>query len=100
DAVSLPLAATDAHGLTLTYSASGLPAGLSLNSASGLISGTISTTADSGSPDTATVTPSDAPSSASRTFAWAVAHLSLASPGDQTSREGAAVVLQVSGKDA
>ena len=40
-AASLQIHATDsASGQTLTYSASGLPAGLSINSSSGLISGT------------------------------------------------------------
>jgi O-glycosyl hydrolase len=40
-AVSLPIKASDAaSGQTLTYSASGLPAGLSINSATGVISGT------------------------------------------------------------
>ncbi len=40
-AVSVPVHATDsASGQTLTYSASGLPAGLSINASSGVISGT------------------------------------------------------------
>ena len=43
-AVSLQVHATDsASGQTLTYSAAGLPAGLSINSATGLISGTPTT---------------------------------------------------------
>ena len=43
-AVSLQIQATDsASGQTLTYSATGLPAGLSINSSSGLISGTPTT---------------------------------------------------------
>ena len=43
-AVSLQIHATDsATGQTLTYSATGLPAGLSINSATGLISGTPTT---------------------------------------------------------
>ncbi len=43
-AVSLQIHATDsATGQTLTYSATGLPAGLSINSSSGLISGTPTT---------------------------------------------------------
>ena len=42
--VSLQVSATDsAAGSTLSYSASGLPAGLSINSSTGLISGTPST---------------------------------------------------------
>ncbi len=43
-AASLQIHATDsASGQTLTYSATGLPAGLSINSSTGLISGTPTT---------------------------------------------------------
>jgi hypothetical protein len=56
-AASLQISATDsASGQTLTYGASGLPAGLSINAGTGLISGT-PTTASSGS-ITATATDS------------------------------------------
>ena len=42
DSVSLPLTASDRHrGVTLTYSASGLPGGISINASTGMISGTI-----------------------------------------------------------
>ncbi len=41
--VSLQIAATDSIGAPLTYSASGLPPGLSINPATGLISGSITT---------------------------------------------------------
>ncbi|MFJ4594554.1 MULTISPECIES: Ig domain-containing protein [unclassified Kitasatospora] len=68
-AVSLQIAATDsASGQTLTYTASGLPAGLSI-SASGLISGT-PTTAGTAS---VTVTAKDATgASGSAAFGWTV----------------------------
>ena len=68
-AVSLQIQATDsASGQTLTYSATGLPAGLSISS-SGLISGT-PTTAGTGS---TTVAASDTTgSSGSATFSWTV----------------------------
>ncbi|MCA9925433.1 MAG: putative Ig domain-containing protein, partial [Anaerolineales bacterium] len=41
DTVSLTIAATDADGDTLTYSATGLPSGLSINTNTGEISGTL-----------------------------------------------------------
>jgi kumamolisin len=69
-AVSLQITATDsASGQTLTYSATGLPAGLSISSSSGLISGT-PTTATSYS---VTVTAKDTTSaSGSASFTWTV----------------------------
>ncbi|MBR7825722.1 putative Ig domain-containing protein [Actinospica sp. MGRD01-02] len=70
-AASLQMSATDsASGQTFTWSASGLPAGLSINSSSGLISGT-PTTAGTG---TATVTATDTTGAAgSTTVSWTVA---------------------------
>jgi hypothetical protein len=69
-AASLQMSATDsASGQTFTWSASGLPAGLSISSSSGLISGT-PTTASSGS---ATVTATDTTgASGSTTVSWTV----------------------------
>jgi hypothetical protein len=70
-AASLQMSATDsASGQTFTWSASGLPAGLSINASSGLISGT-PTTAATG---TATVTATDTTgASGSTTVSWSVA---------------------------
>src|SRR5206468_716833 len=66
----------------------------------GLISGTISTTADSGSPYTATVTASHGNYSNSQTFTWTVSHLAVTNPGDQTSADGAVISLPISASDA
>jgi hypothetical protein len=69
-AVSLQIHATDsASGQTLTYSATGLPAGLSINSSSGLISGTPTTAATS----SVTVTAKDTTgASGSASFTWTI----------------------------
>jgi hypothetical protein len=69
-AKSLQITATDsASGQTLTYSATGLPAGLSINAGTGLISGT-PTTAQSTS---STVTARDTTgATGSATFSWTV----------------------------
>jgi F5/8 type C domain/Putative Ig domain len=69
-AASLQIAASDSgSGQTLTYSATGLPAGLSINSSTGLISGT-PTGASTGS---ATVTVKDTTgASGSATLSWTV----------------------------
>lgn len=69
-AVSLQITATDsAAGQTLTYSATGLPAGLSINSATGLISGTPTTAGTSSVTVTATDTTS---ASGSASFTWTI----------------------------
>jgi len=69
-AASLQVHASDsASGQTLTYSSTGLPAGLSINSASGLISGTPTTAGTS----SVTVTAKDATgASGSASFTWTV----------------------------
>jgi len=89
-AVSLQIKATDsASSQTLTYSATGLPAGLSISSTTGLISGT-PTTVSSGS---VTVTAKDTTSaSGSATFTWSIGAASsgctaqqlLGNPGFET----------------
>jgi hypothetical protein len=68
-AASLQISASDsASGQTLTYTATGLPAGLSINSATGLITGTPTTAGTSTA--TATVTATDTTGAA--TFTWTV----------------------------
>ena len=69
-AVSLQIHATDsASGQTLTYSATGLPTGLSINSSSGLISGTPSAAGTS----SVTVTAKDTTNaSGSASFTWTI----------------------------
>jgi endo-1,4-beta-xylanase len=69
-AASVQVHATDSGGAALTYSASGLPAGLSINSSTGLISGTPTTAGTS----SVTVTARDSTgASGSATFSWAIA---------------------------
>ncbi|MFD9124326.1 putative Ig domain-containing protein [Kitasatospora sp. NPDC059571] len=67
-AASLQISASDsASGQTLTYSATGLPAGLSINSATGLISGTPTTAGTS----SVTVTAKDTTNATGSTsFSW------------------------------
>ncbi|MFG2435332.1 putative Ig domain-containing protein [Streptomyces sp. NPDC048508] len=67
--VSLQIAATDSAGAALTYSATGLPTGLSISSSSGLVSGTASTAGTYA----VTVTAKDGTgASGSASFAWTV----------------------------
>jgi hypothetical protein len=68
--ISLPIAAADADGDPYTFSATGLPAGLTIDAATGVISGLISG-APSGT-HSVTVTVSDGLASTSESFFWTV----------------------------
>ena len=87
-AASLQITATDsASGQTLTYSAAGLPAGLSINTSTGLISGTPTTAGTS----TVTVTASDTTGAAGNTtFSWTINPVGggCASPGQKLANPG------------
>ena len=76
DDVSLQIEATDPDaGDTLSYKASGLPDGLSIDPATGLISGTVASGAASDTPYNVTVTATDdgtPAESATATFNWTV----------------------------
>ncbi|WP_425555928.1 putative Ig domain-containing protein [Kitasatospora nipponensis] len=100
-AVSLQISATDSAGKSLTYSASGLPAGLSISTA-GLITGTPNTAGTS----SVTVTATSGTASGSTTFSWTVGSggtgetVTLRNPGSQSGSVGTAVSLQVNGSDS
>src|ERR1700722_15220784 len=70
DAIQLQVVASDPDGDPLTYSASGLPDGLTLDGVSGLIYGTVSSSAFGTYPVTLTV--SDGSLSVSVSFNWLV----------------------------
>ncbi|WP_447971273.1 putative Ig domain-containing protein [Nitrospira sp. M1] len=68
--VTLPISASDPDGDTLSYGVSGLPSGLSINSSTGVISGTVAS--GSAGPFSVTVDVSDGTSSAGVTFTWTI----------------------------
>ncbi len=74
DLVSLSLQASDADGDPLSFSATGLPPGLSIDSSTGVIAGTISSSADTSEPFAVRVTVSDGMVSTERSFSWSVYH--------------------------
>ncbi|MCX4744980.1 putative Ig domain-containing protein [Kitasatospora sp. NBC_01287] len=99
-AVSLQLSASDSAGKALTYSATGLPAGLSISS-SGLISGTPTAAGSS----TSTVIASSGTASGSAGFSWTVTAagaetITFRAPGNQSGVVGTAASLQVSASDS
>ncbi len=102
-AVSLQTQASDsASGQTLTYSATGLPAGLSINSSTGLITGTPTTAATSSVTVTATDTTN---ASGSTSFTWTIKSstgnkITVKNPGNQTSTVGTAATLQIHARDS
>ena len=106
DPVSVTVAGSDPDGDTITWSAAGLPDGLSIEPATGAISGAIGYDAAASSPFTVVVTATDngAPlQSDSVSFAWVVADTNrapiVATPSDQASGEGDALTLTVVGTD-
>jgi hypothetical protein len=70
DAVSLQIVATDPPGDSLTYSAAGLPAGLTINPATGRISGTLSVSSIGA--HSCSVSASDAFTTVTAPFSWNV----------------------------
>ena len=96
--ISLPIVASDPDGNTLTYSASGLPPGLSIGSASGVIAGQ-PTTAGLNS---VTVTVSDGLASVSQPFAWTIDvdnSPTLPNPGAERTLAGTPVLLNLNASD-
>ncbi|MER6333135.1 Ig domain-containing protein, partial [Streptomyces sp. NPDC001034] len=90
--VSLSIKASDSAGAALTYSASGLPTGLSINSSTGVISGTAST---AGTYSTTVTAKDSTGATGSTSFTWTVGTSSgcsssqlLANPGFESGNTG------------
>jgi hypothetical protein len=95
--ISLPVPAEDSAGNPLTYTATGLPPGLTINPATGLISGTISSYYSG----TISVTATDATgATATASFGWQAENaLSFPALADQQSRPDSAVSLTIKASD-
>ncbi|MBV8194842.1 MAG: VCBS repeat-containing protein [Candidatus Dormibacteraeota bacterium] len=92
--VSLQIQASDSANQALTYSASGLPAGLSISTTSGLISGSPSTAQST----TATVTAKDGSgATGSASFPWTINDGSASGPGFSTDHAGDLAAVDASG---
>jgi hypothetical protein len=102
DTANVSVAATDTFGKTLTYIATGLPAGLSINSSTGAISGTIDNNVAASTPYTVTVTATDGTYSGTATFNWTInPAVVVTAPANQTASEGDSVsAVTVTATDA
>ncbi|MBY0522201.1 MAG: putative Ig domain-containing protein [Gemmataceae bacterium] len=101
--VALQVLAGEPSNRTLVYSASGLPAGLSMDSATGLISGSIDYSAAqaSGGSYGVTVSVTDGMSTVSRTFTWTISDTNrLVSPINQVDEEGESIQFVIRDRDA
>ena len=103
-AASLQIHASDsATGQTLTYTATGLPAGLSISSTTGLISGTPTTAGSSSVTATAT---DGTGAKGTATFTWTISAtgtgntVTVTNPGTQAGTVGTAASLQIHASDS
>jgi len=71
--VNLAISATDVDGPSLAYSATNLPTGLTIDPATGVISGTIAVGAAASSPYASSVTVSDGTTPVTVNFTWTIA---------------------------
>ncbi len=102
DVVSLDANASDADLDTLTYSATGLPGGVSIDPGTGVISGTLSTS--SSGVHAITITVSDGTDTDTDTFLWSVTNTNQAPVfstdiADQSDTEGDTVSLDADASD-
>ena len=101
--ISVKILATDSQSHTLTYSATNLPTGLSINSGTGVITGQIAINDDTASPYAVTVTATDASNNdkATQSFSWDVTNaVSVTSPGNQTSDGLDTISLKIAATDS
>ena len=106
---TLEIDATDPNGDEMTYVATNLPPGLTINENTGDIDGTVAYTATQGSPTkifSVTVTVTDVPDGNATpvVFDWTITRVNMApvleDPGPQENHEGDVVDLQIEATDA
>src|SRR5438445_747073 len=100
----LQILANDPDNDPLTYSATGLPSGLSIAATTGLISGTVGFTASATNSVVVTVSDGRGGSASTAAFAWAITLVNRppawTTPGAQTGTQGVAVTpLQILATD-
>ncbi len=101
--VSLQVSTADTASGTLSYAAADLPTGLSISSTTGMISGTVSSSASMTTPYTTTITVGDGTNSAVDTFTWQInpsGVVVFTNPGSQNNAVGDEVALPIQVSDS
>ena len=94
--INLPVSVQNAYGTTLTFSATNLPAGLSINPQTGLISGTIAEGAQNPGSYGTQIQATDGTHTGTQFFFWSVqTQYIVVSPGNQKMPVNLAVNLQM-----
>ncbi len=97
--MNLGLSATDSGGLSVSWSATGLPAGLHITS-NGATSAAITGTPTTGGTSSVTVTAADTSGgSGSASFTWRINAVTVANPGNQSTQSNTAVSLAMHATD-
>ncbi len=103
DTVTYSVTAADPDLDTLTFSATGLPPGITINTETGVMTGTLGYSTAAGSPYSVVVTVSDGSLTADAPFTWTVTDTNappvITNPGPLTHAEGATISLGVSASD-
>ena len=94
--VAVVFPASDPEGSALTFTATGLPPGLSINSSSGLVSGTTTTLGSY----QVTVTVSDGELLTVRSFIWAVVRMNEITASDKVTGSSSGTAVRASEPDA
>ena len=101
DSVSLTISASDTSMGTLVYSVQDLPAGLSINTSTGVISGTVAIANSGIGSFSPTIIVSDGTYTSSASFNWTInSPVTITDPGDQANVVGDTVSLQIAATDA
>jgi hypothetical protein len=97
DTVSVQVSATSPDGHSLTYSVANAPPGVTINSSSGLLQGTVNAGAAAGSPYTTTVTATDGTYSARQNVYWTVTNPTPAAPSITSPNHAAFALASANG---